>query len=101
MSGSRPPRPRPRPAPAGFDVVKACGPQPGKLRYTDLIIDYSAAPCEDPAWQGLTAIASFCCLGGWAPRKSGAKLQPFAGMEVGSHPAREAHFQVFPSLLFF
>lgn len=78
--------------PVDLDVVKACGPEPGKLRYTDPVIDYSAASQKDLGWRGLTAIVSFGCLWGWKPRKCGAKMQPSgAGTEIGSPPAWKPH----------
>lgn len=41
-----------RPAPVDFDVLKACGRQPGELRYTHPVIDYPGASQKDTAWLG-------------------------------------------------
>lgn len=63
-------------APVVSGVVKACGRQPGKFRYTHPVIDYSAASQKDTAGRGLTTIVSFCCLWGWEPGKYGAEMLP-------------------------
>lgn len=80
-----------RPTPGDFEVLKADGSQPGKLRYTHPVIDYSAASQKDTAWWGLTAIVSSCCLSRVEAKEMWGKDAACGGPEVRSHPAHEAY----------